>query len=70
MTAPKTGAGRLVIETCGNGAGAQTVKRTGSHYTFPGTALVMDDSGWSRADGGPVIGYQENGGANQHWSQP
>ena len=70
VTAPKTGTGRLVIEACGNGVGAQTVKRAGSYYTFPGTALVMDDSGWSRANGGPVIGWQENGGANQHWSQP
>ncbi|HEY1705660.1 MAG TPA: putative Ig domain-containing protein [Trebonia sp.] len=34
------------------------------------TGHVADDSGWSTANGAPVIAYPGNGGKNQQWTMP
>jgi hypothetical protein len=34
------------------------------------TGHVADDSGWSMANGAPVIAYPGNGGTNQEWTMP
>ncbi len=61
---------QLVLETPGNGTGNQVMVKKGSFYTFPGDQLVMDDAGYSTANGAQIIGYPQNGGKNQQWSLP
>jgi hypothetical protein len=69
----------LTLQRCGNGAGSQTIAKHGPFYafpgtgTYPGTALVMDDSGYSTINGTYVIGHTQNApgnDTNQEWSMP
>lgn len=72
VTTDGISAHQLTLQVC-TGATGQQVLKQGSYYKFPGTAMVMDDGGWSRANGGKVIGYPQkaySAGANQHWSMP
>jgi hypothetical protein len=55
--------------TLANCAG-QTVAKSGPYYKFPVTGLVMDDTGWSTANGAKVQGWTQTGGLNQQWSMP
>ena len=73
------GSRQLYVEAGENGSqltlnstglsGAEMLK-SGPYYTFPQADVVADDAGWSTANGGKVIGYQQNDGANQQWSLP
>jgi hypothetical protein len=49
--------------------GADMVK-AGSLYTFPETGLVMDVTGWSKANNAVVHGWPKTGKTNQQWSMP
>jgi hypothetical protein len=49
---------------------ADVMAKSGPYYTFPSTGLVADDAGRSTSNGGKVIGFTQNGGANQQWSMP
>jgi hypothetical protein len=46
-----------------------TAKPSGQYVLF-GDGLVMDDAGWSKANGAHIISWPKNGGTNQHWSLP
>lgn len=61
---------QLVLETPWNGTGNQVMVKSGPYYTFPGDSLAMDDAGYSTSNGAEIIGYPQNGGANQQWSLP
>jgi hypothetical protein len=64
-----TGKGDQLILT----PGRPDMLKLGSHYTFPiplAPTLTMDVEDSSTGNGAHVIGWDENGGANQEWSNP
>lgn len=63
--------GQLVIENSLDSNGDQVVAVRNGYYSFinTGGALVMDDKGFSKSNGSPVIGYFFNGGSNQQWTE-
>lgn len=49
---------------------ADVMAKSGPYYTFPNSGVVADDAGFSTSNGGKVIGFAQNDGANQQWSMP